>query len=152
MDPRNSAVLLYCKKILNELKTLSSSVLNIKNNVTILQNDMTKLKNIPIIANESAVRNKQNGTVNQTAVASSSSYKRLSVDAYITPVANVSKCLFDHSITVQGTGGMMGIVRIRNISVTLLSNRINISFEAALLDGSNGNISISGDWQIIEFY
>ena len=42
--------------ILNECETVWGGVLNIQSNVTILQNDVTNLKNIPMIANQSAVR------------------------------------------------------------------------------------------------
>lgn len=155
----NSTVLLYCKKILNELRTLAGGVLNIQSNVTILQNDVTNLKNIPMIANQSAVRTSQKGTANQSVSVSTQydsnmnfAYGSYSVNIPITAIANASKCWLDHDITVSASGMASTYLRIRNVSVTLYTTYIRVSFEAMCMADRTLSASVYGDWQLIEFY
>ena len=141
---------------IKRIENISGGVLNIQSNVTILQNDVTNLKNIPMIANQSAVRNSQKGTANKTVTIpqmseDNQSYATYTVDIPITAIANASKCWMYHSIEVTASGGS-SYLRIRNVSVTLYTTYIRVSFEAMNMSRYSMTASVYGDWQLIEFY
>ena len=148
---------------IKRIENISGGVLNIQSNVTILQNDVTNLKNIPMIANQSAVRNSQKGTANKTVTIpqmseDNQSYATYTVDIPITAIANASKCWMYHSIEVTASGSSSGLpggssyLHIRNVSVTLYTTYIRVSFEAMNMSRYSMTASVYGDWQLIEFY
>lgn len=124
-------------------------VLNIQSNVTILQNDVTNLKNIPMIANQSAVRSSSKGTVNKTeSYPANYSNANAYYDIPITPVANPAKCWLDHNIDIT----VSGYLRISNFSVNVYSTYIRVSYSVNNMASMSGSATIYGDYQVIEFY
>lgn len=157
------SITLLQENIKQTRNSCGGGVLNIQSNVTILQNDVTNLKNIPMIANQSAVRTSQKGTANKTVTIpqmseDNQSYATYTTDIPITTIANASKCWMYHSIEVTASGSSSGLpggssyLRIRNVSVTLYTTYIRVSFEAMNMSRYSMTASVYGDWQLIEFY
>ena len=72
------------------------------------------------------------------------SYATYTVDIPITAIANASKCWMYHSIEVTASGGS-SYLRIRNVSVTLYTTYIRVSFEAMNMSRYSMTASVYGD-------
>lgn len=144
---------------IKRIENISGGVLNIQSNVTILQNEVTNLKNIPMIANQSAIRTSSKGTVNQTVNVAMSGYTNVTgtgtANISISPVANLSKAWFEHEIVGTVSGMYGSVCKISNLTAVLYQNYIQVTFTVTGsygFDGDSCTVKLSGNYQVIEFY
>lgn len=138
----NNTVLLYCKKILNELKTLAGEVLNVQSDLDVLQGDVDTIQNKDIINSDSVIKSSQRGQVNNSGTLTANQTKTVTVNF---STVDKNKSVEFHDFIVDNVFNRVSIE-----SVTFNQNTYSIKLMNSVSNSSD--YTLTGEWKIVEFY
>lgn len=111
-----------------------------------LKQDTAVLKSdTAILKNKGVVKSVQRGQVNQTVnvVGDTSSYTfTINLSAF-----DMNKALFLHDFSASG-GYSVGLVRVASVSLSQTNMQVKVIYETRV----DSTITLTGEWQVIEFY
>ena len=111
-----------------------------------LKQDTAALKaDTAILKNKGAVKSVQRGQVNQTVnvYGDTSSYTfTINLSAFDT-----NKALFIHDFSAMG-GTYIGPAKVASVSLSQTSIQVNVTYSTRMDD----SLTLTGEWQVIEFY
>lgn len=111
-----------------------------------LKQDTAVLKSdTAILKNKGVVKSVQRGQVNQTVnvVEDTSSYTfTINLSAF-----DMNKALFLHDFSASG-GYSLGLIRVASVSLSQTNMQVKVIYETRV----NSTLTLTGEWQVIEFY
>lgn len=132
--------------IYDKLEDILSAVEYNGGGINGLKQDTAALKaDAAILKNKGAVKSVQRGQVNQTVnvVEDTSSYTfTINLSAFDT-----NKALFLHDFSASG-GYSVGLVRVASVSLSQTNMQVKVTYETR----ENTTLTLTGEWQVIEFY
>lgn len=138
----NATILLYTKKVLNKLETLTGGVLNVQSDLDVLQGDVDAIQNKDIINSDSVIKSSQRGQVNSSGTLTSGQTKTVTVNF---STVDKNKSVEFHDFIANDT--------FNRVSIEGVSFNQNTYSIELVNNGTNSNsYTLTGDWKIVEFY
>lgn len=140
------------QKSIKQTRRFTGGVLNIQGNTASVETvnaNTSFIRNSNLIANGSAIRSIQRGVFSKTITIPYGQAKNY-IEFIPVSLANISKSFLIYNLEF----GDVRRASYRNEYAVLQSNGININFYATSSSSNytDGEMTISCDWQVVEFY